>query len=62
MNNAQGVSNADGSTTYVMFIQDPGVHNWIDMVGFHEHLVVHRWQGLPLTPGPEGVPGPRAGW
>lgn len=47
MNNAQGIPNEDGSTTYVISVQDPGVHNWLDPVGFHELLVVHRWQGLP---------------
>lgn len=56
MNNAQGIPNADGSTTYVISIQDPGVHNWLDMVGLHEVLVVHRWQGLPVDPGSDGLP------
>jgi len=56
MNNAQGVLNSDGSTTYVMSIRDPGVHNWIDTVGFHELLVVHRWQGLSRNPTPETKP------
>ncbi|HKT74090.1 MAG TPA: hypothetical protein VJQ47_14460 [Steroidobacteraceae bacterium] len=62
MNNAQGVPNPDGSTTYVISIQDPGVHNWLDPVGFHELLVVHRWQGLPSTPGPEGEPWVKSRW
>ena len=62
MNNAQGIPNADGSTTYVISIQDPGVHNWLDPVGFHELLVVHRWQGLPRTPGPEGEPWVKYQW
>jgi hypothetical protein len=53
MNNAQGVANDDGSTTYVISVQDPGVHNWLDPAGFHELLVVHRWQGLAADgPGP----------
>ena len=56
MNNAQGAPNADGSTTYVVSLQDPGVHNWIDPAGFHELLVVHRWQGLKRDAGPEGAP------
>jgi hypothetical protein len=56
MNNSQGIPNADGSTTYVISIKDPGVHNWLDTVGFHELLVVHRWQGLTPTPGPDGAP------
>lgn len=50
MNNSQGVPNPDGSTTYVISLQDPGVHNWLDTGGLHEVLVVHRWQGLPRVP------------
>jgi hypothetical protein len=53
-NNAQGVPNPDGTTTYVVAHTDPGVHNWLDPVGLHELLVVHRWQGLPDPPGPDG--------
>jgi hypothetical protein len=56
MNNAQGIPNGDGSTTYVISPQDPGVHNWLDTVGFHELLVVHRWQGLRPKSGAEGSP------
>ncbi len=52
MNNSQGIPNADGTTTYVVSVQDPGVHNWLDPAGFHELLVVHRWQGLPRDPAP----------
>jgi hypothetical protein len=59
MNKSQGIPNADGSTTYVISIQDPGVHNWLDTVGLHELLVVHRWQGLSSDPGPEGLPSAR---
>lgn len=54
MNNAQGIPNADGTTTYVVARDDPGVHNWLDPVGLHELLVVHRWQGLPDPEGPDG--------
>ncbi|HEY1973045.1 MAG TPA: hypothetical protein VGH89_34190 [Pseudonocardia sp.] len=54
MNNAQGISNDDGTTTYVVAHADPGVHNWLDPAGLHELLVVHRWQGLPDPPGPDG--------
>ena len=56
MTNAQGLPNADGSTTYVISIQDPGVHNWLDPMGYHEPLLIHRWQGLPQEPGSEGEP------
>lgn len=56
MNNAQGVPNADGSTTYIVSIGDPGVHNWIDPGGFHEVLLVHRWQGLKRDATSERLP------
>ena len=56
MNNAQGVPNADGSTTYVVSIHDPGVHNWIDPGGFHKVLLVHRWQGLKRDATSERLP------
>lgn len=62
MNNAQGAANADGSTTYVIAIRDPGVHNWLDPAGFHELLMVHRWQGLPRCRGPEGEPWVKYAW
>jgi hypothetical protein len=54
MNNAQGIPNPDGTTTYVVAHDDPGVHNWLDPVGLHELLVVHRWQGLPDSPDAAG--------
>jgi hypothetical protein len=47
MNNVQSAANADGTTTYVISIQDPGVHNWIDTVGLHESLIIIRLQLLP---------------
>ena len=46
MNISQGISNADGSTTYVISKTDTDIHNWLDTAGFKEFLVVHRWQGL----------------
>lgn len=49
MNNAQAAVSADGSTTYVVSAQDPGVHNWLDTSGFRELLLVHRWQ-VPRQP------------
>ena len=55
-NNAQGMRNSDGSTTYVITHKDPGVHNWLDTLGFNDTLVVHRWQGLTPVLGVEGRP------
>lgn len=47
LNNAQSMANDDGTYTYVVSIEDPGVHNWIDTVGLHNVLVQNRNQGLP---------------
>lgn len=47
MTHHQGIPNAEETTTYVIAIQDPGVHNWLNPMGLHEVLVAHRWQGLP---------------
>lgn len=49
LNNAQSVANADGTYTYVVASQDPGVHNWIDTGGLHDVLAMNRNQGLPRS-------------
>jgi hypothetical protein len=56
LNVEQSTPNPDGTLTYVVSHEDPGVANWLDPVGLHELLVVHRWQGHPVEPGPEGPP------
>jgi hypothetical protein len=53
LNDTQAVSNPDGTYTLVFANQDPGVHNWIDMLGWHDALYLQRWQLLPLI---DGVP------
>ena len=55
-NNSQSRPNADGSTTYVVSLRDPGVHNWLDPEGFRQVSLLHRWQALPRETGPAGVP------
>jgi hypothetical protein len=45
----QSVANADGSITYVVCREDPGVHNWLDPNGLRETLFVARWQRLPTA-------------
>src|SRR5262245_54611491 len=61
MNDTQSVANPDGSQSYVVSIQDPGVHNWVDTLGLHEVQLLHRWQLLPQTPdGPGGDPWAKA--
>ena len=49
LNNVQAAPNADGSYTFVVSTQDPGVANWIDPVGLHEGTIMVRWQNLPAT-------------
>jgi len=46
MNNGQSAPNPDGSVTYVVAHEDPGVANWLDPCGFEHLLVVNRWQGM----------------
>lgn len=38
---------ADGRLTCVLALKDPGVHNWLDPMGFRDSTVIARWQGLP---------------
>lgn len=46
LNNAQSVANADGSYTYVISKNDPGVYNWVDTDGLNRGYLNPRWQGL----------------
>jgi len=47
LNKAQSVANADGSYSYVLSRQDPGVHNWIDPCGLSEGLLTLRMAEFP---------------
>ncbi len=47
VNDALSVSNNDGSTTFVICKNDPGIANWLDPSGFNEVTFLHRWQALP---------------
>ena len=47
LNNATIAPDADGRTTCVISIRDPGIHNWLDTTGLHEVQVGVRWQGIP---------------
>jgi hypothetical protein len=42
LNKSQSVANEDGSYTYVIAAQDPGVANWIDSDGLHEGILTLR--------------------
>jgi Protein of unknown function (DUF1214) len=56
LNLAQSKPNPDGTITYVVSQEDPGVANWLDPAGLQHLLVLNRWQGHPAEPGPEGPP------
>ena len=47
LNKAQSVANPDGSYTYVVSLQDPGVHNWVDPCGIPEGILTLRWAEFP---------------
>ncbi|KAJ5669204.1 hypothetical protein N7462_010274 [Penicillium macrosclerotiorum] len=47
LNNEQAISNPNGTYTFVVSVQDPGVYNWINTTGLHEGTIMVRWQGLP---------------
>lgn len=56
LNNKQAVPNADGTFTFVLSLQDPGVYNWIDPVGLKEGTIMARWQNIPATTPATGGP------
>jgi hypothetical protein len=47
LNKAQSAPNPDGTYTYVISAQDPGVHNWIDTGGLPEGLLTLRMAEFP---------------
>ena len=49
LNNKQSFQNHNGSYTYVISKQDPGVHNWLDTSGRKTGTMMIRWQGLPTS-------------
>jgi hypothetical protein len=54
-NASQAKPNADGTYSFVITPNDPGVANWLDTGGLHDGFAVLRWQNLPQgTPG-EGL-------
>lgn len=38
--------NSDGTYTFVLALEDPGVHNWLDPAGLHEGVIYSRWVGF----------------
>lgn len=49
LNNKQAVANANGTYTFVISLEDPGVWNWLNTTGLHEGTIMVRWQGLPTS-------------
>ncbi|MCK9905012.1 hypothetical protein MXD63_33940 [Frankia sp. Cpl3] len=47
LNLAQTVPNPDGTFTFVLSGEDPGVANWLDTTGLDEGLGLIRWQAVP---------------
>ena len=45
-NNKQSVANKNGTYTFVLSVQDPGVHNWLNATGRSKGTMMCRWQGL----------------
>lgn len=55
LNLSQARPNADGSFTYAIAAEDPGIANWIDSAGLAEGYAVLRWQGLPPGAAKDGL-------
>jgi len=49
LNKAQSVANEDGTYTFVISAEDPGVHNWIDTCAMGEGFLTLRMAEFPET-------------
>jgi hypothetical protein len=47
LNNFQADRNADGTYTFVITKNDPGIANWVDTGGLNQGTVVLRWAAFP---------------
>lgn len=47
LNKAQAVPDPDGTYTFVLCKEDPGVHNWLDTCGLSEGMLTLRMSGFP---------------
>ncbi len=47
LNNRQAQANPDGTISYVIAAQDPGIYNWLSTSGVHTGNILVRWQALP---------------
>ena len=50
-NKFQSAQNKNGSYTFVLSSQDPGIYNWIDTTNLERGTLMIRWQGLPAGDG-----------
>jgi len=55
LNISQAKPDSDGSYTYILSPQDPGVANWIDSAGLRNGYVLLRWQQLPPEATADGL-------
>jgi hypothetical protein len=47
LNAGQATVSSDGLCRYVISVEDPGVHNWLDTCGQHNGLLFVRYQRVP---------------
>jgi hypothetical protein len=55
LNQSQARPNADASYSFVVCVDDPGVHNWLDSGGLPAGMFQVRWQNLPANTTDEGA-------
>ncbi len=53
LNKSQSLPNADGSYSFVVSVEDPGQHNWVDPSGMDEGILTLRWAAFA-----DGQPSP----
>ena len=47
LNNSQAKVNQDGTYTFILSVNDPGIFNWLDPSGLSEGILTLRWSGFP---------------
>ncbi|MFA6916507.1 MAG: hypothetical protein WC222_08930 [Parachlamydiales bacterium] len=52
LNNKQAVPNTDGTYTFVISHEDPGVYNWLDTAGLLNGTMQVRWQNVSIKTDP----------
>jgi hypothetical protein len=55
LNTAQATISPDGTVTYAIAAQDPGLANWLDTTGTQHGYAVLRWQGFAPGDKPDGL-------